>query len=559
MRGSSALPLFVMASGRAAASMPPPLKVATWNVAGVNNNPFEFWIREGADDAAAYKFLMEGAERFLDSPGSERIGDIFTDAHFEELHAEMLSAAESGVKGWVEEHVHAVKRMWTEDFRSRPAVQGFLLAPEIGTKRLVSMPDRVTNTMEAWEDSSWKVINRPAVINCFAGGSIGTVQKWWPVWRDFMFRQKFSFEKEGASMPVAARIVPLSHKKYPAVTPDEEKVSVPLQILCLAVFDAVTVYMMNQVDPEKWEAKRAALAFSFGMTGKIERTLQVLARSYSDRDIVFLQETSVSFARAAGEGGMQETHLVVPLDKPDTRRPQNSLILLSRKTFPDPQSQDVTEAVLSGADAGLGQGDLLCSVVNSATGAKLLLASLHPDTNGLRTLPAVSAVAGYAVKHGLIPVLGIDANAHWAGNPGEKLGVAEFDEALPKLGLTSTWSQEGRPAGGRLTTFNARTCLQSQTNKAVRSKDVEAAAEWARRAEGEGEGSRPVNKAIDMHPKDFIIYSPAHYRAEGQTGRDSTGERRYVPGCTLPLPNFPSDHALVFASLQPAVETRSEL
>jgi hypothetical protein len=42
------------------------LKTATWNIAAVNNNPFEYWITHEDD---AYNKLMEDVQSFIDQPG----------------------------------------------------------------------------------------------------------------------------------------------------------------------------------------------------------------------------------------------------------------------------------------------------------------------------------------------------------------------------------------------------------------------------------------------------------------------------------------------------------
>ena len=45
------------------------LRVATWNIAAINNNPFEYWITH---DDADYNALMEGVQSFIDQPGACR-------------------------------------------------------------------------------------------------------------------------------------------------------------------------------------------------------------------------------------------------------------------------------------------------------------------------------------------------------------------------------------------------------------------------------------------------------------------------------------------------------
>ena len=58
---------------------------------------------------------------------------------FEKLKASMAA------QGWA--GIDAVEEVWESDLASRPIVSGFLKDKEIGAKRLASMPDRVTNTI----------------------------------------------------------------------------------------------------------------------------------------------------------------------------------------------------------------------------------------------------------------------------------------------------------------------------------------------------------------------------------------------------------------------------
>jgi hypothetical protein len=44
------------------------LSALTWNLAAINNNPFEYWITH---DDAAYNALMEGVSAFIDDPGDQ--------------------------------------------------------------------------------------------------------------------------------------------------------------------------------------------------------------------------------------------------------------------------------------------------------------------------------------------------------------------------------------------------------------------------------------------------------------------------------------------------------
>jgi hypothetical protein len=42
--------------------------VASWNIAAVNNNPFEYWVTH---DSPSYNALMQGVQAFLDAPGDD--------------------------------------------------------------------------------------------------------------------------------------------------------------------------------------------------------------------------------------------------------------------------------------------------------------------------------------------------------------------------------------------------------------------------------------------------------------------------------------------------------
>ena len=55
------------------------LSVATWNVAAVNNNPFEYWITH---HDAAYNTLMADVQKFVDAPGDRDVAvrEVFTEA-----------------------------------------------------------------------------------------------------------------------------------------------------------------------------------------------------------------------------------------------------------------------------------------------------------------------------------------------------------------------------------------------------------------------------------------------------------------------------------------------
>ena len=51
-----------------AAPEPSPLRVSTWNIAAVNNNPFEYWLTHPDAD---YEKLMTDVQNFVENPGDD--------------------------------------------------------------------------------------------------------------------------------------------------------------------------------------------------------------------------------------------------------------------------------------------------------------------------------------------------------------------------------------------------------------------------------------------------------------------------------------------------------
>ena len=147
-------------------------------------------------------------------------------------------------------------------------------------------------------------------------------------------------------------------------------------------------------------------------------------------------------------------------------------------------------------------------------------------------------------------VFGLDANTYEVGS-GSKQGVAEFATAFVLDGYTSCWGDQPDPKSD--TTYNARTFLQPQLQKAARIDEK-------------------VSKG-DKNPKDFILFSKNAFTLQAATKDNtgehryitdmvfpmmatdghqlppSSGERRYIKDMVFPTLSFPSDHGIVAASL----------
>jgi hypothetical protein len=264
-----------------------PLSVATWNIAAVNNNPFEYWITH---DDAAYNQLMDDVQAFIDAPGEQDVAvdTVFTPEMFAQLAEDMAGVGMDGVE--------AVSAMWEADYRRRKIISGFMKDKEIGSKRLASMPDRITNTINTLDEG---VVCRPTIINCY-NERMDTVAEWWEQWRQFHFHREVlvKSKKDKGKKPVWSMLQKIAREKYPAISPEEEAVSIPLQLLCGAIFDATLVHMLNTVAPGKWFPLKQAICESL-MSRKQDLLLGIVESHYAKLDVLFLQEVAGVFVDQA--------------------------------------------------------------------------------------------------------------------------------------------------------------------------------------------------------------------------------------------------------------------
>ena len=101
------------------------LHITTWNIAAINNNPFEYWITYEGNPA--YDELMVKVEKILEIPPGDHdvlVSQVFTDAMFTELDAKLVEV------GW-----SSVKSYWDGDFKNRKIVTEFMKDSKLGSKR----------------------------------------------------------------------------------------------------------------------------------------------------------------------------------------------------------------------------------------------------------------------------------------------------------------------------------------------------------------------------------------------------------------------------------------
>ena len=490
------------------------IKAATWNIAAINNNPFEYWI---TNKDVSYNRIMTEVSAYIDNPGINDVPvkDIFTDEMFSELEESMRNA---GWAGLVE-----TRKKWETDYRERKVISQFIKDNLLGKKRLASMPDRVTNTINTVTEG---LVMRPSVINCYNSGDLSTLDNWWKQWRQFMFDKEVTVKKRGVNMTgrISNMISKIKRSKYPSITEDEEIISIPLQILCAAIFDAILVNMMNTIDKEAWQPLREDMCNKLNRK-KTERTIEILETAYGSSDILFLQEVASSFGDAVKNRQLSNFYDIYSPIAMDGDRDQNSFILLQKNKFRDVTevTSDILQELDSTKKVPIANGDLLAvTAVDAEDGTKYLLASFHGDTNGLATIPIVTAMHRYAVlkrpDHKLL--FGMDANTY--DNPEEdQQGMVAFAEYYTSMKLNSCYGQTPNPKN--FTTFHARTHLQPQLNKAVRleEKDIKG----------------------DKNPKDFILFFSSDFHVV-TTQKDNTGERKYIENMVFPTLSFPSDHGV---------------
>jgi len=493
------------------------LRVTTWNIAAVNNNPFEYWITHADADYAA---LMENVQKFIDAPEGRDVpvSQVFTEESWQDLKSLMVS------EGW--KGIAETEAVWRDDYSSRKIISAFLKDAKLGEKRLASMPDRVTNTISTADQGP---VYRPTVINCFEG-DLGTLKKWWKEWKTFMFNRTFKLQGgEGTVTRPVEMLLKIKRSKYPALTAEEEAISVPLQTLAQAIFDAVLVHIVNSVSAgAKWQVLRSQMCDALNKK-KGERTLQVLTSGYADSHILFLQETGSDFVTKSKEtllDGLYTTYSPAGLDG---KRDQNSLILLRSDTFVSDTVTERTADVMAGFDKSVpvALGDLIVLTAADSLGRKYVLASFHGDTNGLATRPVLAEISKFAntlPDHTLI--FGLDANTYEKGSS-SKQDVLEFASDYVSRGYTSCWGDIPDPKNH--TTFNARTFLQAQLQKAARSNEK-------------------ISKG-DKNPKDFIIFPKSALRVISTT-KDNTGKHKYIEDMVFPTLAFPSDHGILSTTLQ---------
>lgn len=514
------------------------IRMATWNIAAINNNPFEYWITNTNDNGViipdpVYDGLMQKVSNFIENPGSSDVAihEVFTEDMYNSLEKLMQDAGWSGLT--------ETRELWNNDYKNRKIMSEFIKDSKLGKKRLASMPDRVTNTIST---ADGKIVYRPTVINCFSG-DLSSMDKWWSAWKNMMFETKFKMEKNGISSSVnpISMISKIKKSKYPSISEAEELISIPLQTLCCAIFDAIMVYMMNSLEGDSWQPLRSNMCNKLNLH-KVDRTINILMNSYSDQDVIFLQEVAGNFDSSLREKTVDRFYDIYFPKELDGDRDQNSFILLRKNRYID--VKEVTSEVLAelaSSNAPIMKGDLLALLATDRVdNTKYIFGSFHGDTNGLATIPIVEAMYLYASTKQTDRKLlfGLDANTYCLPESDQQ-GVVDFAKYYVSKNLNSCYGKEPNPYN--FTTFHARTYLQTQLNKVRKllcmflfisnSSFLQAVKLEEKDTKG------------DKNPKDFILFFDSDFEVIS-TKKDNTGLKKYIENMVFPTLSFPSDHGI---------------
>ena len=302
---------------------------------------------------------------------------------------------------------------------------------------------------------------------------MSTLPKWWAAWSSFMFEAGLEVAVKGggtASKRPCELISTIPRAKYPALSEEEEAMSVPLQALCLAVWDAVMLHIVCTLLPGgEWLGIKRSIVEAL-LKKKEPRTLEILTGPYAGTDILFLQEARGAFmpVLTAALGGAYAVFAPTAPSKSD----QNSVVVLRTAVFDAASVVDVTNqamAALSSEGKGMvASGDLIVlTAAARAGGRKYVLASFHGDTDGLATLPVLEAVHSVVLAHpDHVLIFGLDANVYLKPNGAKQQGLSGFVASCAACGYASGWGDGWLTAGP--TSYVARTFLQPQLQKATR-------------------------------------------------------------------------------------------
>jgi len=292
--------------------------------------------------------------------------------------------------------------------------------------------------------------------------------------------------------------------------------------------------MLNTVSsPEVWQPLKQSIVTIFNKN-KISDTFNIINNIYGNSDIITLQEVSSSFIKYVNNSPLGQRYWISTPTSMDLVRNQNSVIMLHKNTFPSGPIMEINRDIheeFTQDNIPIVDGDIHAITTMDKNSIPYVIASFHGDTNGLATIPLNNALSNLLQNDIRLKnhrfIFGLDANTYKHGVPDKKQDVMEWIINYKNNGLTSCWGDV--PQKDNYTTYNARTYLQPQLNKACKQSEKE--------------------KRGDMNLKDFILFQKGIFKII-ETWKDNTGERMFLENTIFPSLKFPSDHAILATTLE---------
>ncbi len=153
------------------------IRVSSWNVAAINDNPFEYYVTIDSSANGNTNVKQKNYERTMEEIDEKlinadrhaiKVKDIVSREMLLDARREILKTLD-----WTESECDLAIEFFTQHFAERKILSDFLLDADIGAKRLCSMPDRLTTKV-----SSEKC--RPCVTTSYSDVAVlSDDSKWW--------------------------------------------------------------------------------------------------------------------------------------------------------------------------------------------------------------------------------------------------------------------------------------------------------------------------------------------------------------------------------------------
>ena len=338
---------------------------------------------------------------------------------------------------------------------------------------------------------------RPSLITGYSG-DISSIEVWWPQYVHFM-RNVNPWE--------LLRDHDISKFGLSGLSTFELEHFKVFQLVHLILTDAAFIRIAENIPG--WNS--AVNEFNIVSEAKFDRISQIIEST--NADVICLQEVDITALHR-----FDAYDLFKP---PESNGKQDSLILLRKDKFKSSHSISVVRSVASAGDL------VLLKSVHIPTGREIVVGSYHGDANGRTTIPFLSSLGSMRNIPDTV-IIGSDTNAHANEELENKLSF----EQLTNFTMHAEWKLSN--PNGEVTTKSCRTFMQAQSHKGHHVSDIH----------------------YQSDPKDQILVR-GDVRIVG-SGIDFTGDG---DDTVIPIPSarFPSDHALVWATLDLGTSHDDEL